>query len=221
MILPPPGSIAKYVFTTKFASLNGVYTLIASYSFETAVASGIDFVKNFYKPAGLSDDDFGHDYLNYRGKPVLELVAIGNGTTSSSPIYAPQAALGAIPDLTVSRYQNLMITVKLPPMQDPSQVTYINDFLIQTVASVTGDTSSVSWKIADSKYDQYLTNAEYQDLLTAREAKIKQLDLYPQTIANLTQQIAELQNKLRVYEQNLIDSVTVVQAAEKSSPGTR
>lgn len=163
---PAVGSTCAFIFTTPFAALNGVYTVISQTPFLDCVKAGVDFAENLYVPAGLSANDYVTDYSTYTKDIVSVLQSVGN---SSSVFYVPESIFGKVPDPTVREYLPLTLVLDLGVQSNTQMVLPLIDAVTDLTRASLGTTNPVRI-ITNSDNKVYLTDTEYAALETARAA---------------------------------------------------
>ena len=166
----------------------GVATLAAIFSFVDLVKAGIQLYTNFFKPCGLTEDEYR---AYYDGKPadILEVVeedvVIVAGKTYSSVNYAnfpvykfvdavnpddvfyvPQESLAAFPEVDIGTYYKLMMTVDLGVQKDVTQTQHIKDAIAQQLNLFGISTADVDLMVYDTVF---MTTDEYETLDAARQ----------------------------------------------------
>ena len=199
--VPVIGTINRFIFTNKYTALNGTYIVTGVTTFEAALLQGVDFVKNFYTPAGLSDQDYTDDYTSLLKSTILEVKAPQD--TATTVYYFPLPFLATSPDPTVKQYQYIYLNLPIGYFKDNSEFSWIKSQLEDTVASITGQATSGIWQ-ANPGANTYMTDAEYQAVDATRKAQIKTIQPLTTQIEAQKEFIAKLQNLISIYEQALI-----------------
>jgi hypothetical protein len=204
-MIPPVGSVAAFVFATPFVTLNGVYQIVKTMTFETALASGVDFVASLYTPAGRNKTDYASEYTNYAGQTVLQLQGVGDST--GTIYYAPLGVLAQVPDPTIKRYVDAYMNIHIGAFADETVYTWLKSQIDDLVAAVTGNTDTAQF-YTNPADDLYLTDAQYASLAAARAANIR--TVMPVTVQNQALQttIDALQTKIRAYQTMLVNLYT-------------
>ncbi len=109
-MIPDVGSTCLFTFTSRFATLNGVYRVRAETTFKDAVRSGVNFVDSLYIPAGLEEKDYNADYLTYTDDKIVVLESVKNAELVYN---VPQSVFLNIPDPTIREYAPLTLVVNL------------------------------------------------------------------------------------------------------------
>lgn len=204
-MIPSVGVTCLFTFTTPFASLTGVYTLLKTMTFETALASAVSFTTSLYTPAGLTASQYATDAPTYAGQIVLQIQGVGSN--KSTILFVPVGVLAQVPDPTVSQYPDVYLSIHIGPFAHETVYTWIAGQINDLVSAVTGnlDTAQFYSNPAD---DVYLTQGEYATLAASRAANVRTLQ--PLLVQNRALQatISALQAKLAAYEQTLIDLYT-------------
>ena len=170
-MIPEVGTTCSFTFKPRFASLNGVYTIASTTTYLIAVASGINFVSGLYTPAGLSQTDYNADASSYTSDriAVLELVS-----DTSVVYYVPESVFATVPDPTIQEYYPLILTVNLGVQLNVQAVLPLVTSIGDLVTATLGTTDPLR-VVTNPAKKVYLTNAEYETLVTAREANIAAL----------------------------------------------
>lgn len=200
MIAPQLGSVCKFTFVTEFASLNGVYRVIGLTSYEASIAAGVDYVAGLYTPAGLTSEQYTTDASTYAGQ---EIVVVQPPNTSSITYYLPLSIIALIPDPTVSRYDDVYLSLHVGMFKDPNTYTWVKSQVEDILSSVTGQKIQGQW-LANSTKAQYLTEAEYDALDAERQANIKAIKPLTVVIQEQLTQITQLQALVSALEATII-----------------
>jgi len=198
MIIPEINSTCSYQFTTNFASLDGIYTLVDISSYNEAIAEGVNFIADLYTLAGQSSTQFTTDSANYVNDTVLHLLP---ANSNQVPLYAPSSVLSSVPDPMVGCYNNLAIGVSLGLFKDKAALAWVINELNQILGSVIGTTNPVQLY---SLGTEYMRITDFDALQATRNAtKVPYATIYQQ----LQQQIAltkVAQNLNQYYEATLV-----------------
>lgn len=170
-MIPSVGSTCKFTFTQNFASLDGIYRVIATSTFKDSVSSGVDFIEKLYTPAGLSATDFNNDYVTYLSDRVVILESV---IDASIVYYVPETVFLGVPDPTIREYYPLVLIVNLGVQKNTQRVLPVMDSITDIVRSSIGSTDPVRL-ITSEQNKSYLTDTEYQILEDARAANIEEL----------------------------------------------
>lgn len=201
MIIFSVGSVCKYTFEAPFVSLNGVYQLIEVTSFAQCIADNISIVDNFYTPAGSNSTQYQSDYSKYVNGRVLVLQTVTGSTPKT--YYAPEAAIATVPDPTVRKYPNITISFPVGAFKDETTYTTMIPVLQDIVSAYTGESNNVIIT-EDSLRAQWLTEAEYQAMDTARQANIKRIQPAYLLLQQARDEITQMRTLLNAYEQVII-----------------
>jgi hypothetical protein len=136
-----------------------------------AISSGVDFVDTLYTPAGLSQTDFDTDYANYVSDRVLVLESVSN---SDVVLHIPESALLNVPDPTIREYYPLIMVVNLGAHRNTQDILPLIDNIKDLIRTNLGVEDPVS-VMTNPENKIYLTEDQYQALVTAREANISRL----------------------------------------------
>lgn len=202
MITPHVGTTCKFVLTTKFASLNGVYTVVAVMTYEATIAAGVKYTDVLYTPAGLSSESFTADAPSFIGKDVI---LVQSPTDTSVTLYFPTPILATIPDPTISRYDDVYLSLHIGMFKDPGTYAWVKGQIEDILSSVTGQTINGRW-MANPNRAQYLTDAEYAALDATRQANIKKITPLTVQIQNQLKLIDQLQAQVDALTQTVIAS---------------
>lgn len=200
MIAPQLGSVCKFTFVTRFSALNGVYKVVSLTTYEATVAAGIDYAAGLYTPAGLDSSQYQTDASSYAGQEVI-VVQPPNNTALT--YYIPLSLIALVPDPTVSRYDDIYLSVHIGMFKDPDTYAWVKGQIEDILSSVTGQTLQGQW-LANSKKSQYLTEAEYDALDAERQANIKAVKPLSVIIQDQLTQITKLQALVAALEQTVI-----------------
>ena len=161
--------VYAWTFPQKFATLNGTYRVIAIMTFADALTNEVDFYKNLYQPAGLTQDQYNTDASGYQGQVVYQLQTPTDTTAVS--IYVPSSLITVAPDPSVTEYVPIYVAVPLGVFKSSSEYAFILPELDALAAAVTGNTGTCRF-FGKTENAQWLTNSEYDAMATARAAKV-------------------------------------------------
>lgn len=165
-MIPEVGATCAFTFTSRFATLNGIYRIRAETTFEDALASGVDFVANLYIPAGLASSDFNVDYSSYTKDRIAVLESVADSTVV---YYVPESVFLTVPDSTVKEYLSLNVVAQLGVFANVQVIYPLLDQMKDLIQSSLGVTNPLRI-IANPQNKVYLTDAEYATLEATREA---------------------------------------------------
>lgn len=169
----------------------GVVKVEAMMSFNDIVTSGIKLYDSFFKPCGITEEEYQVYFgtgvptnrqqivdpetnevtqeamnftstVNYSAYPIYKLVDAMN---PKDVFYAPEQALAAFPEVDINLFLKLMLTIDLGAWKSPDQLTTIRDVIRErlNLFGISGDCVGLS------VYDQvYMDTATYEDLVATR-----------------------------------------------------
>lgn len=170
-MIPSAGSTCRFEFIAKFSALNGIYRVRLVTTFNDSIASGVDYVKSLYEPAGLDQSDFNTDYVSYKGNQVVILESI---VDSTAVYYVPESIFSKVPDPTIREYYPIVMVVDLGVRKDSQKILPLIDQVKDLIQASLGTTDPVRL-VTNEQNKVYLTDAEYQILEDARAANIEEL----------------------------------------------
>ena len=195
-MIPSVGSTCLFEFISKFETLNGVYRVRSETTFMDSISAGVDFFKNLYAPAGLTQVDYTADYGSYKKDRVVILESVVDNTVV---YYAPESVFGKVPDPTIREYFPLVLAVDLGVQKNTQAILPLVEFVEDKIRDSLGTTNPVKI-ITDPNNRVYLTDAQYATLEAAREAnKVALATLSAQLRASEEQRII-LAAKVAAYE---------------------
>ena len=203
MILPHIGSTCRFVLTSKFSTLNGVYNVVALGSFNDLAASGVDFVTNLYKPVGLSQVDYANDFKSYQNTNVVMVTSVSD---ESEMYYFPEGILDKVPDPTVKKYQQYYFGISIGPYKDVNTLQSLATQLGSIVTDTTGVENPVRVFAASPEYDVWLDDSQYEALQQQRQANIKNIDTLYTQLQNSLALNSQLQSQLEALQQLIIQN---------------
>ena len=198
MIYNEIGTTSLYTFTKPFEELNGIYTLTKTLTFDQAIAESIDFVNGLYVPAGRGEAEFQDEWRSFRDDQIFQLKSV-NENGNLFPV--PKSILDRLPDANVREFDNLYIAITLGFFDDPEQLSWLIRQLQDMATSVTGETDTVH---IYSTGTEWMTDKDYQDLKTVREAKVEQVQPLIVTVREQQNEILRLRNIINQYETTLL-----------------
>lgn len=161
--------VYAWTFPQKFSQLNGTYRVISILTFSDALTSDVDFFKNLYQPAGLTQDQYNADASGYAGQIVYQLQSPSDTTALS--IYVPSSLITVAPDPSVTEYVPIYVAVPLGIFKSSAEYAFILPEIDALAAAVTGDKGTCRF-FGKSEAAQWLTNAQYDAQAAARAAKV-------------------------------------------------
>ena len=170
-MIPEVGTTCLFEFTSRFTTLNGVYRIRAETTFNDSIASGVDFVKNLYTPAGLTQADFNADYQDYRSDRVTILESVIDSTVV---YYTPESLFLKVPDPTIREYFPLVLVVDLGVQKNTQAVLPLMDQVKDIIQASLGTTDPLRI-VTNPANKVYLTDAQYEVLADARQENITEL----------------------------------------------
>jgi len=195
-MIPSVGATCSFAFIAKFASLNGIYRIRAETTFADSIASGVDFVSNLYVPAGLAQSDFNADYNGYATDRVTILESVEN---SSIVYYTPESIFSKVPDPTIREYYPLVLVVDLGVQANTQAVLPLIDQVKDLIQASLGTTDPLR-VVTNPQNKVYLTDAEYEDLVEARQDNISELVPLSVQLKNEVDKNTILAAKVAAYE---------------------
>ena len=197
MLLPNPGAVCKFLFTSRFVGLNGIYFIQQIMPFSQAINDGVDFVKSLYVPVGLAKSDFGNDWQSYTHDDVLRLQLISDATVV---IYVPSLVLAAIPDPMIQCYNDYAISIRLGLFENTDSFRWLIDELNLMAANVTGTTDAVEVFSLDTTW---MSTADYNAQDAIRKTRTQQLQTIYEALQSQITTNNELKTKIVYYENTL------------------
>lgn len=200
MLLPSIGETCKFVFKTKYVSLNGIYKVTSKYTFEELVDQGIDLFKEVYDKIGLDQPTYEADYDSFKDVSFVKLQSV---TDEENITYITKSFLEKNPDPNVYPYLELAFAVNIGVFDNVSKIEWIKDQIKQNLAKVTGE------EIEPDLFDlteKWMTTAEYKVIDDARQANISNISNHYMDKEALLKENAKLKTLVKYYEQTIINS---------------
>jgi len=175
---------------------------MATMTFGTAVASGVNFVDSIYTRAGLSSSDFDVDYPSIKNDQVYLLKSVSN---SDVLLHMPGSFFRLVPDPTVREYYDLMLVLPMGAFSNTQVVLPVVQQATDLIQSQLGISTPPS-VLSDSTRKVYLTESEYEVIQAARDANkvaLAPLSVQIEELRRINQQQAVL---IQEYERKLIAS---------------
>ena len=132
--------VYAWTFPQKFSTLNGTYRVISITTFADALTNSIDFFKNLYQPAGLTQAQYNTDASGYQGQVVYQLQSPSDTTALS--IYVPSSLIVTAPDPSVTEYVPIYVAVPLGVFKSSAEYACLLPGLGSLAAAVTGNTAT-------------------------------------------------------------------------------
>jgi len=190
-----PAMHAKGLFQLKTpwpASLQAIYEVIAIRSFSDFTKKGESVFDLFYRPLGLTQQDYENDAAE--GAHIVTL-----RSSTAATIFVPDTYILGYPALDTVAYSRIVLSVDLGPMPSDLALDFIKDALATAASDITGNVATV--KEHAVPYAAIVTETEHATLESARQAAISNRKIdrarvieYMATIDAQAATIDELQN---------------------------
>ncbi len=164
----------KWVVSTPFnIGANDVYVCNAIRSFTELRSSGIDPYEQYYKPLGISPEDFAIDERKFAN--IITLSSNSNPTA-----YIPDTYIVSYPDATSIPYKHVVMSISLGAVADTLVLTDIKQKVAAVVESDLGITGIVK-EHHSGTVTEYLTLSQHKTVEANRlTALINNKSLYTQ-----------------------------------------
>lgn len=193
--LPHVSNICKFTFVEKFSALNGVYRVVKKMTYEQARTENIDFYKFLYNPVGLTKEDYSKDLDNYVNDTVLQLIDLKQQNT----IYLYTSLLKSVPDPTVKTYDQVILGINLGYFKNATDYEWIKSEFVEYIKQRLGSDGDAKF-FAKQENKVWLTDQEYQQIEDKRKTNIKNAMSVFQKNEELQNEIINLRNIIKTYD---------------------
>lgn len=189
------GNTYKFSFKHPFDSLDGIYSVLKTMTYDETVDDQIDLMA-LYTKYGKTEDDFNADITDLRSSRVLKLSDVQTGDI----VYVPMTIYELEPDPNVKKYLHLALGVSLGVFSTLEQVKYVKGVMQDLLKGGLGVTEEPVVTELTSK-QVWLTTDEYEAIVLDRESiKNKTINLYTENI-RLRKDLDSAYTKIAAYEQ--------------------
>ena len=200
LITPTPGITYSFTFTNEFAARNGIYTLVKLMTYDEYLADGGDLFGDVFSPVGLTGEDMNEAMDTIRASKMMKLVS-PDSVEDTATIFMPTCYAEDNPDHNVSKYMRLGVTTYIGVTKDPALLNFMKEALTEYVQAVAGIDPKPQYV---SVGNVWLTDQQYEDILAQRdESKLKIINYYSEN-ARLQSTVAKLEERLKVYEELIV-----------------
>ena len=172
----------KFQFVTGFTSLNDIYNVSSIMSFEEMLTLKIDLVQNIYTKVGKTQTDYNQDVNLFKGNKVYKLILVGKKTDPKNPTiyYIPEVLIDKIPDYNVKQYPDIVVALRLGPIDNAETIGYIKSILQQQISKMFGIPVSPDIIAVDNIW---MTGDDYATLEATRNTTMKEtINWYSETV---------------------------------------
>lgn len=193
---PPLHAKGTFVLRAPWVTVaNSLYEAIAIRSFADFVEVGQNAYELFYRPQGLTVNDFEADKA--LGASIITLVSPSRPT-----IHVPDTYIDTYPDMGYVAYKSVVLSIALGSVPDQLDLTFLKD----QVAGVVSDTIGVlpTVLVHSAPATGVVTEDQHQLLETARNAAVTNRTTDRAKVLELQNQNDALHTKVALLEQILI-----------------
>ena len=190
----------KFIFTPDFSSLDGVYKVVQSLTYDEILASEIDMAIDLYARVNKTAEDWEADAESYR-KDIFYKLEVMNGELEEDSFHIPISIVRDYPDPNIHEYGKLSIMVDLGPHADEDKMnSLIIDF--QTILETNYGIASTPRLVV---YDRtWMSETDYEVIDAAREAAKGTIINYKSESVRLEQELVAARAKIDALEQIII-----------------
>ena len=200
LIKPVAGGIYNFKFQTGYTKFNGVHKVVKIMTYEEYVADGGNILEDFYTPNEKTQTDLDDTISGVMAGDILKVVQ-PNYETMEETIYIPTYFLEETPDYNVSKYNKFGIVANVGVIGDPANLSFMKDNITEAFESVLGITPSIAFVALE---EQWLTEAQYQEILAERDVTKKKSYNYYKENLRLQKQISQANTKINEYERLIV-----------------
>lgn len=204
LITPTPGVTYYFTFESDYEARNGIYTLVKLMTYDEYLSDGGDLMTDVFTPLEKTEEDMTQRLEDIRNSKMMKLVTpdtLGDTTT----IFMPMAFATDNPDHNVKKYVKLGMVTYIGITDDPDLLTHMKESVTEHILAATGiDTKPRFVSVGET----WLTDQQYQEAIADRDETKKSIINYYSENIKLEKRIAELQEKLKAYEEIIITYVT-------------
>jgi len=214
--------IPHYIYGFKFKhpfntdTYNGIYKVLAVYSFDEMLLNEIDLFAETYEPLGLTkEDDYFPVLADIKKGKIYKLVKLNE--EYEIIFYVPEYLIDGIPDASVKKYYDFGIASHIGIFDDPAKLETLKNDIQDLIAYHTGikDSTSVVYSIKEAwqpvKDYQELENAREQQLLFLKsgeniapdEFRLVSSQTYLEQCVRLNNIVTSLKTIIAAYEDTL------------------
>lgn len=200
LIKPVAGGIYNFKFQTGYTKFDGVHKVVKIMTYAEYVEDGGDIFTDFYEPNQKTQEDVDDTINGVMANDILKVIQ-PNQESIEETIYIPTYFLEETPDYNVSRYHKFGIVANVGVIGDPANLNFMKDNIVEAFESVLGITPSVSFVALE---EQWLTEAQYQEILAERDVTKKKSYNYYKENLRLQKQISQANTKINEYERLIV-----------------
>lgn len=191
------GVVYKFYFIEGYKVVDGVYRLQKIMTFDEALRENADLLHDFYLPNSKDINDYQADLPALRASRILKLNDMDRDINSPLVRFVPEDFLACIPDHNVKQYFAFGIISDVGVVKDITTLEYVRDNIVEQVAYATGID-------IDPKYvslsQTWMTDKEFEDMITEREKDKKVVINYFTECKRLEKRLLTADQRVHVYE---------------------
>ena len=200
-ITPTPGVVYNFIFDPGYDKYNGIYRLVKLMTYEEFLADGGDILQSFYSPNGKDETDVNNDLSKLYTTKIMKL-ANPDELEEAVEIFAPLMYLTETPDHNVQEYQRFGIVSEVGITDNVDHLDFALDAINESMEGALGITPKTHLITLGSKW---LTDAQYQELLSERDENLKKVINYFKSCKDLERRLAQEKTKVQLYEQTVVN----------------
>ena len=200
-ITPTPGVVYNFIFDPGYDKYNGIYRLVKLMTYEEFLADGGDILQSFYSPNGKDETDVNNDLSKLYATKIMKL-ANPDELEEAVEIFAPLMYLTETPDHNVKEYQRFGIVSEVGITDNVDHLDFALDAINESMEGALGITPKTHLITLGSKW---LTDAQYQELLSERDENLKKVINYFKSCKDLERRLAQEKTKVQLYEQTVVN----------------
>ena len=184
-------------FKSGFETLNGIYTVTQKLTYDEIILAGIDLIEELYAKVNKDATDWDADLPTYRYNDFYKL-EIPTENVQTEHIYIPEGIIAGYPDPNIHEYAKLTLVADLGQHTDITEIEAIKTEvkeLLETNYGIVYEPKIVTYE------KEWMTESDYDDIVTARENAKGTIVNYRSLSLELTEQLAEANAKIVALEQ--------------------
>jgi hypothetical protein len=198
MATPPINVVGSFVVRAPFTTAPGaIYKCESIRGFEALDSEGVDIYDAFYKPFGLTEEQYNNDRIN-----SIDIVTLMSLTAAT--IVLPSSYIVSFPTAEVIPYQHHFLVFDLGILNEDFDLKGVADYCKQALDASIG--INVAYRTVTHPITEFIDPSRHEQLMRARianqqipDSHYKQNQILKTTERALRQQISILETELLKY----------------------
>jgi len=195
-----PGRAYSFEFINPFNIYNSIYTVLSITSYNDLVSQGIDLL-TLYTSVGKTEQDFNNDLPSITSNPIYKLQKLSD----LSIIHIPPILIAKEPNFNIIKVTRVGVNFELGVFKDLNVLVDMRE----AIKNILSDYEGIVLSDDDIKFlrlkEEYMTETDYNNIISSREAIKKNMDTYYTKCKKLEKEIQELKTKINNYEKLLVE----------------